>query len=296
MDSRIGSNLFPEIGFDLDYDFVSSSKPPFHPNNLPLPEPYSSHDLDQANQLRSTSSQHMFLAGPLLSPSSSSQPPTTPDANYSSSRSSNASVIPPQTPMDCKEPCALPRAPAYRCVECPGLFATKMLLERHSKSHRRCIFTCTKGCSKTFTTKKDRMRHEGTIHGDQLVQCETCGRRGRKDNIRRHKKIHDAKSTWKVEWTGFLQLKGCVSRTPLLFIRWGTYVTCSLGCCFAILWWGISRIESLVWWSFGGGDGEHDLKLANDLSFFYGDYRLFILWACQALGRTGVLALSACWE
>ena len=194
LDSHTSLNLFPESDFDLDYDFNSSSDSPFHPISLP-PETYPSHDLDDPEELSSTSSEHLHLAGSSLSSSSFSQPSTTLYANTSSTGSSNASVIAPQTPSKCKEPRALPRAPALACVECPRIFPTKGLLERHSKSHKRCIFTCTKGCSKTFTLKKDLMRHIDTVHGDKLVQCETCGRRGRSDNIRRHRKIHDAKST-----------------------------------------------------------------------------------------------------
>ena len=172
------TSLSLEPDFGMNHDCFSNSDPLFHSDHLDTRRPIC---LDGSQT----------LIGPSLSPSSRSEVSTTPYTPSFSANLLGACLTPSSTSFD-KAPVtylAVPRAPALTCAECPQVFASTSSLERHSRSHRR--FACCQGCTKTFTSRKDCRRHESTIHAGENVQCEICGRRGRKDNMRRHMKRHE---------------------------------------------------------------------------------------------------------
>ena len=51
-------------------------------------------------------------------------------------------------------------------------------------------------CEKTFTHRKDLLRHQCTIHGDKLFECPLCPyKTARKDNLIPHQKVHTKTSS-----------------------------------------------------------------------------------------------------
>ena len=172
-----------------------------HSSSTTLPDSIFSsdlqHALDELNapQLMMDSAlgtiQHpRAYASSLLSKAETLQtvPPTSPSHAISRNTSAPANACPPDDTS--RAGIAIPRAKGSTCSQCSRSFPSTSLLGRHLKSHRR--FACSKGCAQVFTLKKDLQRHENTIHSHlQLIRCEHCGREGRKDNMRRHMKIHE---------------------------------------------------------------------------------------------------------
>ena len=179
------TNLFPETDFDLNRT-DSLSLPHCSPPSL-----LRASDTLEEEPLVSTSSKSPGSAESSLSSSARSETSKTPHTTIYSTSPGNASLVPsdPMGSDDGSAKVAISKSSALRCAECPQAFASTSLLERHSRSHTR--FACTKGCAKSFTVEKDRRRHESTIHGNQNPQCEVCGRKLRKDNMRRHMKLHE---------------------------------------------------------------------------------------------------------
>ena len=188
--NRTSTNLFPQSDFDLNHNDINSMNTFFDldpSSTANFPPTYGTPDDDQ---LVSQSSDAPTLSRSPLSSTSHSEtverPPTVSSASFQ-----HANLTPSKTPLRDSEPARyLPVSggPAFKCAKCPRVFASRSLLERHWKTCER--FRCTKGCNKSFTLEKDRRRHESTIHEDQNVQCEICGRKGRKDNLRRHMRTH----------------------------------------------------------------------------------------------------------
>ena len=51
-------------------------------------------------------------------------------------------------------------------------------------------------CEKTFTHRKDLLRHQRTIHGEKSFECPLCPyKTARKDNLILHQKVHTKTST-----------------------------------------------------------------------------------------------------
>ena len=188
---RTNTNLFPETDFDLNYDYFNSSDSLFHPDYSPMPDILPAFETFEDDPFVSTSSESPGLAGSSLSSSSRSETSKIPHTTTYSNTSGNASLAPSDTLGRDNESAriAISKSSALRCAECSQVFACTSRLERHSKSHAR--FACAKGCAETFALDKDRRRHESTIHGNSKLQCEVCGRKCRKDNLRRHMKIHE---------------------------------------------------------------------------------------------------------
>ena len=184
-------SLEPDL--NLNHDYLSNSDLFLHSDRSPIPD-VPSGTLDD-NQFVSAACEPSSLVGPSLSPSSRSEVFTTPYTPTSSASSSGGCLASSSTSLPDKAPVtylAVSRAPASTCAECPQVFASANSLERHSRNHRR--FACTQGCTKTFTSRKDCRRHESTIHAGENIQCGICGRKGRKDNMRRHMKRHEGVS------------------------------------------------------------------------------------------------------
>ena len=194
--NRTSTNLFPDVDFDLNYDYANSSDTLFRPDYLPIPDFLSPHETPNADQVVSTSNELPSQAESSVSSSSRSKTSPISHRGISSSSFPNASIAPSDMPLPDDEPTrylAVSRATALTCEECPRVFTSTSLLKRHLKTHTR--FACTKGCTKSFTSKKDRGRHDATIHGNQIVQCPKCDHMGRKDNMKRHMKIHEGRPT-----------------------------------------------------------------------------------------------------
>ena len=184
-------SLEPDL--NLNHDYLSNSDPFLHSDRSPIPD-VPSGTLDD-DQFVSPACEPPSLVGPSLSPSSRSEVFTTPYTPTSSASSSGGCLASSSTSLPDKAPVtylAVSRAPASTCAECPQVFASANSLERHSRNHRR--FACTQGCTKTFTSRKDCKRHESYIHAGENIQCEICGRKSRKDNMRRHMKRHEGVS------------------------------------------------------------------------------------------------------
>ena len=170
--------------------FASNSKD-LHPSEiLPMTNRLDVCETIEINQTVPKCSQRPSSAQSSLS-SLYSQTAGAPQTSSSSDRLSSTVLAPADSPLSkCNsvEYPAVPRISLLTCTNCPRVFASRSLLQRHMKAH--ISFACTKGCGKSFTLKKDRKRHENTVHENQSLQCKYCGRTGRKDNIKRHMKTH----------------------------------------------------------------------------------------------------------
>ena len=166
---------------------------------LDLPPLESTIDVGQSDSI---SSQPPTLAGSSLPSASASMTPQTPlEAGLpaSASQANTLEAFSEPARNDSVRHVAISKAPAFTCEACrrerphesPRAFPTTTLLERHKKSHVR--FACTKGCAKTFSTKKDRERHERNQHEGRLDTCPICGQPSRKDNIKRHMRRHESR-------------------------------------------------------------------------------------------------------
>jgi len=197
--NRTSTNLFPELPdttFDPRHHYTNSSDFFFHPGYLPIPNLLPTFASSDVNQLVSTSGELPNLARYTVTPSSQSESSRTSQTTISSANFLDDSPAPPKKPIPGIEPTCyieIDRVPSLKCALCSRVFASTSALERHTRDHTR--FTCTKGCAKSFTSKKDRSRHEGSVHASQNLQCEICGRKGRKDNMRRHMKTHKDEPT-----------------------------------------------------------------------------------------------------
>ena len=191
------TSLFPGSFFDLNHDGNNSNNSLFHLDenpafDLPLHSPMDISDTSfpRSSEL-SSSSEPSFCSSRAVRSSHS-------DVTFASSAGSpHKSLEPHQSPPPCNPlSSAIPisRAKTLRCLFCPRTFTNKALLKRHAETHSQAKYVCTKGCLKNFTLDKDRVRHEETVHGDGSVFCEICRRKGRKDNIKRHMKVHQKKS------------------------------------------------------------------------------------------------------
>lgn len=179
--NRTSTSLFPQSGSHLNLDYINSSDSLFDPDHSPIPSLLPTFGQCDDDQFVPTSSEPPTLARSLSSTSHSETaqtPPTVPSANFP-----YADLAPSSTPL------ALSRHLAFKCADCSRSFPSRSRLDHHLKTHES--FKCTKGCLKRFTLEKDRRRHENTIHAAQNSQCEICGRKGRKDNIKRHMMTHE---------------------------------------------------------------------------------------------------------
>ncbi|KAF4119895.1 hypothetical protein GMORB2_3583 [Geosmithia morbida] len=63
---------------------------------------------------------------------------------------------------------------------------------RSAVLRRRGLFTCDRGCKKTFCRREHLRRHNTTVHGEKpLYVCEFCGKRmARQDNLYTHRRLH----------------------------------------------------------------------------------------------------------
>ena len=215
-------NLFPELKLDLNYDDTNSSDAFFPSDNIPMPDlplPDSTIDVDQIDFMFD---QPPTLAGsPLFSSSASMTPQTlletvpstsasmTPQTLLETVPSTSASMTPqtplervpsasasmtPQTPLETVPSASASQASTLRAFSDPSGShpvrtvaiprARTSTLQRHKKSQVRVA--CTRGCPETFVGKKERRRHESSVHDRQDPECPRCGRKCRKDNIRRH--------------------------------------------------------------------------------------------------------------
>ena len=94
-----------------------------------------------------------------------------------------------------------PVATSLKCSECAQVFASRVQLRRHERTHER--FLCDiNGCDKSFRMSKDLRRHQATVvHADSALSlrdiliCPNCGKRTRrKDAHKRHLATHQERT------------------------------------------------------------------------------------------------------
>ena len=107
-------------------------------------------------------------------------------------------------PVDASQPHRMrlpPVATSLRCSECAQVFASRVQLRRHERTHGR--FLCDiHGCEKSFRMSKDLRRHQATVvHADSALSlrdmliCPSCGKRTRrKDAHKRHLATHQERT------------------------------------------------------------------------------------------------------
>ena len=80
---------------------------------------------------------------------------------------------------------------SFACSECSYTCLFKYELKNHKKKHTRTgLYPClTRGCGKSFTTKKGMKQHM-QVHQDLNLKCDVCGKDGftTKGYLRQHKK------------------------------------------------------------------------------------------------------------
>ncbi|XP_020079780.1 transcription factor IIIA isoform X2 [Ananas comosus] len=81
----------------------------------------------------------------------------------------------------------------YACKECGKTFKYASKLRKHEDSHVKLdcveVVCCEPGCFKTFTNAECLKAHVQFCH--QHTQCEICGTKQMKRNIKRHKRKHE---------------------------------------------------------------------------------------------------------
>lgn len=183
----------PVTNFDATYDHIDGSDSLFHHDDLPMPDFFPAFDTVDTDHSVSLSSEPPNLDGSSSSPISNSEDSNAPQMTPPSPEPLEDTITLSRTrhpDPECRGYLAIPRAPTLKCSACARVFGSTSHLERHSEDHAR--FTCTKGCKKTFTSKKDRRRHEKDVHEKQKLRCKVCGRVSRRDNMKRHMKTHDS--------------------------------------------------------------------------------------------------------
>ena len=107
-------------------------------------------------------------------------------------------------PVDASQPHRMrlpPFVTTLKCSECAQVFASRVQLRRHERTHER--FLCDiNGCEKSFRMSKDLRRHQATVvHADSasslrdILICPNCGKRTRrKDAHKRHLATHQERT------------------------------------------------------------------------------------------------------
>ncbi|CUS11441.1 unnamed protein product [Tuber aestivum] len=195
------SDLF---NFDLATPHTTPANDLLATTNEPIPQaPSTSVQPTPANPTTSnpprSPTHHILPPTPLFLPSSTTTSSTSaappPPTTHPTLTPTPAAATPPSvaTPSPKPRPKLRPRK-AFSCTSthCPPDAATKNPETAHHHHHKdpKHRFCCRyEGCTSctSYTTRKDRNRHEASKHSKQHLVCDVCGHTtARKDNMTGH--------------------------------------------------------------------------------------------------------------